>query len=97
MEKKSVVQVKSTTSGSSREQSDDDEAEGETETNNMEPTDAKRVRSFQSTEQIQGVLNLIDLASSKRLSKSGSTSDWLKETYLTWKVEVEGDIEGIED
>ncbi|KAI7992146.1 Light-inducible protein CPRF2 [Camellia lanceoleosa] len=48
MEKKSVVQVKSTTSGSSREQSDDDEAEGETETNNMEPTDAKHVRSLSS-------------------------------------------------
>ncbi|KAL7239227.1 hypothetical protein ACSBR2_005173 [Camellia fascicularis] len=48
MEKKSVVQVKSTTSGSSREQSDDDEAEGETETNNTDPTDAKRVRRMLS-------------------------------------------------
>ncbi|KAL3829870.1 hypothetical protein ACJIZ3_018672 [Penstemon smallii] len=41
--KKSVAQVKSTTSGSSGEQSYDDEAEGETETTqNMDPTDAKR-------------------------------------------------------
>ena len=45
MQKKSGVQVKSTTSGSSREQSDDDEAEGEAETmQNMDPADAKRVR-----------------------------------------------------
>ncbi|KAK6143217.1 hypothetical protein DH2020_023565 [Rehmannia glutinosa] len=43
--RKSVAQVRSTTSGSSGEQSDDDEAEGETETTqNMDPTDAKRMR-----------------------------------------------------
>ncbi|XP_073277914.1 light-inducible protein CPRF2-like [Primulina huaijiensis] len=47
--KKSGVQVKSTSSGSSGEQSDDDEAEGETETTqNMDPTDAKRVRRMLS-------------------------------------------------
>ncbi|KAH6772482.1 hypothetical protein C2S52_004722 [Perilla frutescens var. hirtella] len=47
--KKSGVQVKSTTSGSSGEQSDDDEAEGENEaTQNMDPTDAKRVRRMLS-------------------------------------------------
>ena len=44
-QKKSVCQVISATSGSSREQSDDDEAEGEAETTqNMDPTDVKRVR-----------------------------------------------------
>ncbi|EEF31109.1 light-inducible protein CPRF2 [Ricinus communis] len=47
--KKSVVPLKPTTSGSSREQSDDDENEGETElTENMDPTDAKRVRRMLS-------------------------------------------------
>lgn len=45
MQKKPAIQVKSTTSGSSRDLSDDDELEGETETTqNMDPTDAKRVR-----------------------------------------------------
>ena len=45
IQKKSEVQVRSTTSGSSGEQSDDDEAEGETDTTqNRDPTDAKRVR-----------------------------------------------------
>ena len=45
MQKKSEVQVRSTTSGSSGEQSDDDEAEGETETTqSRDPADAKRVR-----------------------------------------------------
>ncbi|KAA8544920.1 hypothetical protein F0562_019685 [Nyssa sinensis] len=49
MQKKSGVQVRSTTSGSSREQSDDDELEGETETTqNMDPVDAKRVRRMLS-------------------------------------------------
>ncbi|KAL8159583.1 hypothetical protein V2J09_001120 [Rumex salicifolius] len=43
--KKIVAQIKSTTSGSSRELSDDDEAEDENETTeNMDPSDVKRVR-----------------------------------------------------
>lgn len=42
--RKFVAQLRSTTSGSS-DQSDDDEAEGETETTqNRDPSDAKRVR-----------------------------------------------------
>lgn len=45
MQKKSGVPARPTTSGSSREQSDDEEVEGENEiTENMDPTDAKRVR-----------------------------------------------------
>lgn len=49
VQKKPVVQVRSTTSGSSREQSDDDEAEGEAETTQgMDPADAKRVRRYYS-------------------------------------------------
>lgn len=43
--KKSGAQLKSTTSGSSVEQSDDDEAEGENE-ENQGPTDAKRMRRY---------------------------------------------------
>lgn len=44
-QKKTGIPVRSTTSGSSREQSDDDEAEGETATTeNEDPADAKRVR-----------------------------------------------------
>ncbi|XP_073150730.1 light-inducible protein CPRF2-like [Henckelia pumila] len=47
--KSKKAQVKSTSSGSSGEQSDDDEADGETETTqNMDPTDAKRVRRMLS-------------------------------------------------
>ncbi|XP_073045428.1 light-inducible protein CPRF2-like [Primulina eburnea] len=47
--KKFGAQVKSTTSGSSGERWDDDEAEGETETTqNMDPADAKRVRRMLS-------------------------------------------------
>ncbi|GER55409.1 BZIP transcription factor [Striga asiatica] len=47
--RRSAAQVKSTTSGSSGEQSDDDEAEGENETTqNMDPSDAKRVRRMLS-------------------------------------------------
>ncbi|PSS19071.1 Light-inducible protein [Actinidia chinensis var. chinensis] len=49
MQKTSEVQGRSTTSGSSGEQSDDDEAEGETETTqNRDPADAKRVRRMLS-------------------------------------------------
>lgn len=43
VQKKPGIQVRSTTSGSSGEQSDDDEAEGET-TQSTDPTDVKRVR-----------------------------------------------------
>ncbi|GFY81187.1 basic leucine zipper 25 [Actinidia rufa] len=49
MQKKSGAQARSTTSGSSREQSDDDEAEGETEMmQNTDPSDAKRARRMLS-------------------------------------------------
>lgn len=49
VQKKAGVQVKSTTSGSSRDQSDDDEAEGEAETTQgMDPADTKRVRRMLS-------------------------------------------------
>ncbi|XP_055816952.1 light-inducible protein CPRF2 [Solanum dulcamara] len=49
VQKKAGVQVKSTTSGSSRDQSDDDEAEGETETTQgTDPADTKRVRRMLS-------------------------------------------------
>lgn len=45
MQKKSGAQLKPTTSGSSRELSDEDEIDGETETTeNMAPADVKRVR-----------------------------------------------------
>lgn len=41
----SGIQGRSATSGSSREQTDDEDLEGETEmTDNMDPADAKRVR-----------------------------------------------------
>lgn len=47
--KKVIAQTKQTTSGSSREQSDDDEAEGENETTeNMDPSDVKKVRRMLS-------------------------------------------------
>lgn len=49
MEKKTGAQAKQTTSCSSRELSDDDEAEGENEaTGNMDPVDVKRVRRMLS-------------------------------------------------
>ncbi|XP_041018491.1 light-inducible protein CPRF2-like [Juglans microcarpa x Juglans regia] len=49
VQKKSGVPARPTTSGSSREQSDDEEVEGENElTENMDPTDAKRVRRMLS-------------------------------------------------
>lgn len=45
MQKKYGDIARPTTSGSSREQSDDDEVDGDTEiTENMDPADAKRVR-----------------------------------------------------
>ncbi|XP_042989794.1 light-inducible protein CPRF2-like isoform X1 [Carya illinoinensis] len=50
VQKKSGVPARPTTSGSSREQSDDEEVEGENElTENMDPSDAKRVRSLKLT------------------------------------------------
>ncbi|KAK4339510.1 hypothetical protein RND71_040972 [Anisodus tanguticus] len=49
VQKKPGVPVKSTTSGSSRDQSDDDEAEGEAETTQgTDPADARRVRRMLS-------------------------------------------------
>ncbi|KAG7970124.1 hypothetical protein I3843_07G065500 [Carya illinoinensis] len=49
VQKKSGVPARPTTSGSSREQSDDEEVEGENElTENMDPSDAKRVRRMLS-------------------------------------------------
>ncbi|XP_058086769.1 light-inducible protein CPRF2-like isoform X2 [Magnolia sinica] len=49
MPNNSVVQVRPATSGSSREQSDDDDLEVDMEaTDNMDPTDAKRVRRMLS-------------------------------------------------
>ncbi|PIA45136.1 hypothetical protein AQUCO_01700582v1 [Aquilegia coerulea] len=48
-QKKSGGQIKPTTSASSREQSDDEDLEGETEiTDNMDPADVKRVRRMLS-------------------------------------------------
>ncbi|XP_022758321.1 basic leucine zipper 25 isoform X2 [Durio zibethinus] len=48
-QKKPGIQVRQTTSGSSREDSDDDELEGDTETtDNMDPADAKRARRMLS-------------------------------------------------
>ncbi|KAJ1385132.1 Basic-leucine zipper domain [Sesbania bispinosa] len=49
MQRKPAIAVRSTTSGSSKEQSDDEEAEGEINmTGNMNPADAKRVRRMLS-------------------------------------------------
>ncbi|KAE8675096.1 Histone acetyltransferase [Hibiscus syriacus] len=45
-QKKSGVQVRQATSGSSREDSDSDELEGDTETADMDPADAKRARRY---------------------------------------------------
>ncbi|XP_071731177.1 light-inducible protein CPRF2-like isoform X2 [Rutidosis leptorrhynchoides] len=48
-QKKQTIPVKSATSGSSRDLSDDDELDGDTETTeNMDPTDVKRVRRMLS-------------------------------------------------
>ncbi|KAG6783858.1 hypothetical protein POTOM_009536 [Populus tomentosa] len=48
-QRKQEVQARQTTSGSSREDSDDDDLEGDTGTNeNMDPADVKRVRRMQS-------------------------------------------------
>lgn len=45
VQKKPAVTTRQSTSGSSREQSDDEEAEGETDMNdNADPADVKRVR-----------------------------------------------------
>lgn len=71
-QKKTGIPMRSTTSGSSREQSDDDdEAEGETATTeNMDPADAKRVRRyFQSVLPHYGVLLLV-------ISKCGVDLHW---------------------
>lgn len=62
LQKKSAIQVKSTTSGSSRDHSDDDdELEGETETTrNGDPSDAKRVRRYLvSTFMLPTIVNTI--------------------------------------
>ncbi|MED6170154.1 hypothetical protein PIB30_028132 [Stylosanthes scabra] len=49
IQKKPAVTARPSTSGSSREQSDDEEAEGETDLNdNMDPADVKRVRRMLS-------------------------------------------------
>ncbi|XP_061337997.1 light-inducible protein CPRF2-like [Gastrolobium bilobum] len=49
MQKKPAVAIRPSTSGSSREQSDDEEAEGETDVNdNTDPADVKRVRRMLS-------------------------------------------------
>ncbi|KAK8997618.1 hypothetical protein V6N11_012168 [Hibiscus sabdariffa] len=49
MQKKSGTQVRQTTSGSSRDDSDDGELEGDTETTeNIDPADAKRARRMRS-------------------------------------------------
>ncbi|XP_027160960.1 light-inducible protein CPRF2 isoform X1 [Coffea eugenioides] len=49
LQKKSGIQMRSTTSGSSREESDEDEGEEEIEvTENMDPADAKRMRRMLS-------------------------------------------------
>ncbi|XP_027365545.1 light-inducible protein CPRF2-like isoform X2 [Abrus precatorius] len=49
LQKKPAVAIRPSTSGSSREQSDDEDAEGETSMNdNLDPADAKRVRRMLS-------------------------------------------------
>lgn len=47
MQKSTGVQIRPATSGSSREQSDDDDLEGDAETTDpMDPADAKRARRY---------------------------------------------------
>ncbi|KAL6545097.1 hypothetical protein OROHE_010004 [Orobanche hederae] len=66
--RKSSAQVKSTTSGSSGDQSDDDEAEGENEsTQNMDPSDAKRMR--RDEHQIQSANWMLSNRESARRSR----------------------------